>query len=186
MSGGEDGFEHRGPFHRSLAIAVVDLAILLKKGDIVNRGFDAQDQAEFVVHFDGDSPHLVFDPAAKMAKVKAITQLILVVAMQLTPQKGGDVRRFDGVNKGFQEMRIKGLHLRLALKDQIGGKFSLHNRPAIGQVEALDHRAVTLNQLIQLGVQLVGIESSRQLIGQVKVGDVILVKVTNCDFDELT
>ena len=107
-----------------------------------------------------------------MAHVEAITHFSLVVAMQLAPQKGGDMRRFDGVNQGFQERRVKGLQRLLALEDQIGRKFSLHDCPAIGQVQGLDHRAVTLGQLIQLGLQDFGVEVSRQLIGCFKIGNV--------------
>jgi len=107
-----------------------------------------------------------------MADVEAIPHLRLVVARQLAPQKGGDMSRFDGMNQGFQERRVKSLQRLLTLEDHIGRKFSLHDCPAIGQVQGLDHRAVTLGQLIQLGLQGLGVEVSRQLIGRFKVGNV--------------
>jgi hypothetical protein len=130
---------------------MVHLAILPKKGGIIDRSLDAQDEAEFVIHFQRDWPHLVFDTRPPLTHlIQAITHLALVVAMQLASPKGGDVGRFDGVNEGFQEMWVKGLLRRL--EDHIGGKFSLPNRPAIGQVQGFDHRAVPLRQLRQLGL----------------------------------
>ena len=51
----------------------------------------------------------MFDAGAQTTRIaQAVAHFILIVAVQLTPQKGGDVRRFDGVNEGFQEVWVKG------------------------------------------------------------------------------
>ena len=42
-------------FHRS---------VVFKKSDIIYSGFYPENETELIVHFYGDSPHMVFDPFA--------------------------------------------------------------------------------------------------------------------------
>ena len=41
--------------------------------------------------------------------VETISHIVMVVAVQFAPQKGGNVSGFDHLNKGFQEMGINRL-----------------------------------------------------------------------------
>lgn len=53
------------------------LAILLEEGHVVDRLFNAQNQAEFVVQLDRDRSHLMLDTAAQPTFVKAVTPVHL-------------------------------------------------------------------------------------------------------------
>jgi len=73
------------------------LAVVLEKRNILDRGFDAQDVAELVVHFDGCHSHGVPHARALDAYVLAVAHLILVVAVVFLAWKCGDVVWFDRV-----------------------------------------------------------------------------------------
>src|ERR1700690_4007464 len=100
---------------------MLHLAVLLEESNLVDRGFDAQDQAEFIVQFDRDRPHLMLDAGTQPAPVEAVTQLALVIAMQFSSQESGNIGRFDSGDQGFQEKRVEGLQSGLTAKDQVGG-----------------------------------------------------------------
>ena len=93
------------------------LAILLEEGHIVDRRLNSQDLIELIVHFDRDWSHLVLDACADPAFVKAITHFTLVVAIEFTSKKSGNVCGFDRMSKGFQEMWVEGLQRFSALED---------------------------------------------------------------------
>ena len=75
-----DGLFHRRPLHRGGAIPMLHLAVLLEEGDIVDGGFDAQDQVEFIVQLDRNGSHLMFEATSQPALVEAVTHLALVIA----------------------------------------------------------------------------------------------------------
>jgi hypothetical protein len=102
---------------------MLHLAVLLEESNVVDRGFDAQDQAEFIVQFDRDRAHLMLDAGTQPAPVEAVTQLALVIAMQFSSQESGNIGRFDSRDQGFQEKRVEGLQSGLAVEDQVGGEF---------------------------------------------------------------
>jgi len=52
-----------------LTIALFYLTVVLKKGDVVDGGFQTPDVAEFVVPLPGDRTHQVFDPRALRVQV---------------------------------------------------------------------------------------------------------------------
>jgi hypothetical protein len=51
----------------------------------------------------------VLDARADPALVEAITHLTLVVAIQFTSKKSGNICGFDRMSKGFQEKWVEGL-----------------------------------------------------------------------------
>ena len=64
-------------------------SVVLEKGKIVNHGFDAKDLLEFVIHFDRDCAHVMFDSGAFNADIVIVANLPLVVCMQLTTKERG-------------------------------------------------------------------------------------------------
>ena len=144
---------------------MLHLAILLEEGDLVDRGFDPQDQAEFIVQFDRDGAHLMLEPGTQPAPIEAVTQFALVIAMQFSSQESGNIGRFDGRDQGFQKKRVEGLQSGLTAKDQVGGEFRLPDAPVVTQVQALGYRTILRDQFIQPGVQLLDIHLLHQLVG---------------------
>ena len=65
----------------------VYLAVVLEKGQVVDRSLDPKDEAELVVELERDRPHGVFDPRAFDADVKAIAHLALELRYQFLAQK---------------------------------------------------------------------------------------------------
>lgn len=57
-----DRLLHRGQFEFKLPIPLFYRPVVFEKADVIRRGFDPQDQTEFVVHLDAGRPHVVFDP----------------------------------------------------------------------------------------------------------------------------
>lgn len=102
-----NGFLHRSPFGGRGVITVMNVPILAEEGNIINGGFNSQDELELVIHLDRDRPHAVFDAATFQTHIEAITHLALVAAVNtFAAQEGGNVIRFDRMNQGFQEMRV--------------------------------------------------------------------------------
>ena len=60
---------------------MLHLAVVLEERDLVGGCFDAQDEMELIVHFDGGRSHLVLDVRADPAFVETITYLVLVIAI---------------------------------------------------------------------------------------------------------
>ena len=77
---------------------MLHLAILLEEGNLVDRRLNSQDQVEFIVHFDGNWPVLVLDARANPALIEAITHLTLVVAIEFTSKKSGNICGFDHIS----------------------------------------------------------------------------------------
>ena len=117
-------------------------SVLLKEVDLVHRCFNTQNDIELVIHLDAYRPHLMLQPCSQPPFVETIAYLVLVVAMQFAPQKGGNVSGFDHLNKGLQEMRINRLQGWLALENDVGSILNLHNAPIVKKSQLLYHRAV--------------------------------------------
>jgi len=160
-----NGLFHRGPTSRRRTIAMLNLAIVLKEGDVVDGRFDAQDEAEFIVHFDGDGPHLMFDACAQPALVQAITDLSPVVATPFASEEGGNICGFHHMSQGFQEMRVERLQSFSALEHQVRRILGLQNAPVIVQLQVGDDRTILPGQLIQPSLQVLAIELICQLVG---------------------
>jgi hypothetical protein len=88
----------------------------------------------------------MLDARTNPAFVEAITHFPLVVAIQFSTEKSGNICGFDRMSKGFQEMWLVGLQSLLALEDQISGIFCLHDAPLIGQFKFCDRRAIQLSK----------------------------------------
>ena len=80
---------------------------MLELRDVVGRGLDAEDASELVVHLDGGSAHVVLDPCSLNAGVEIVAHVVLVVAVKLSAQEGGDILRFYGVNSGSDDLIVQ-------------------------------------------------------------------------------
>jgi hypothetical protein len=55
------------------------LAVVLQKGQIVDRGLDPEEESELVVELQRDRPHRVLDPRSFYADVEAFAHLAFVL-----------------------------------------------------------------------------------------------------------
>ena len=77
-----------------------DLEEMVAIDAMINKANEQQDQPELVVHLDRHRSHGVFDARPFDARIEPVAHLVLVVAVELPAQEGGDVVRFYGVNRG--------------------------------------------------------------------------------------
>src|ERR1017187_439001 len=80
------------------------LAVVPEKGDIVDRGLDAEDQSELVVELQGHRSHGVFDPRSLDADVEP-DNIATFLGKKLVPQFQGEMgNRFN--------IRIEGTRIK--------------------------------------------------------------------------
>ena len=135
------------------------LAVVLEKGQIVDRGLDAQNEAEFVVQLDGDRPHRVFDSRPFNADVETVAHFAFELRVQLAPEESGDVVWLDRVNCRARQIFIDGLQIGLPAEDDVGGIFALVHAPVVSAGEVAIDRAAPPRELIQPGVNPFGFPS---------------------------
>lgn len=73
-------------------------SVVLEERDVIYRGLDAQNQAEFVIHFYGNRTHGVLDPGSLDPCVEIVAHFTFIVLMELSSEEGCDVFRFYGVD----------------------------------------------------------------------------------------
>ena len=122
---------HVRPLGDAGSIALFYLAVVRKKGDIVDRGLDAQDETELVVHLQAHRPQGVFDPCPLNTEVEAVPQFVLIIPVQLLAQERGHMLGFDGMDGGARQVLIEGLQVRLAAEDDIGRLLGLIQAPVV-------------------------------------------------------
>lgn len=59
------------------------LVVVLDEGEVVESGFDVQDEAEFVVELERDRPHGALDARPFEADVQAVAHLALIAGIEL-------------------------------------------------------------------------------------------------------
>src|SRR5215475_1655400 len=77
-----DRLLHGCKLHHSFAVALFYLAVVLEKGNIFGRGFDPEDLAKLVVHFDRRHVHGMANACTFDSDVIAVADLILVVVVE--------------------------------------------------------------------------------------------------------
>lgn len=80
--------------------------VVLEKGYIIYGGLNSKDETEFVVHFDGNRPHGVFDPGTFNSRVEVVAHLVLVTVIELSAQKGGYVIRLYSVDRSAGKIAV--------------------------------------------------------------------------------
>src|SRR5512139_428979 len=167
-----DGLLHGSPTCRRGPIAMLHLTIVLEEGDVVDGGLDAQDETELIVQLDRERSHLMFEARAQPTLIEAISQLTLVVAIQLAAEESGNICGFDRMSQGFQERGVEGLQRLAILEDQVCGILRLHDAPMVVQAQLCDHRAIPASKFIQPQMQRFDIELLGDFVGKGVIGDV--------------
>ncbi len=84
------------------------LTVVLEKGNVIDCGLNAENEGEFVVHFDGSGPHGMLDAGPLEARVEIVADLILVVLLKFLAEESGNVLRLHGVDGGTGQMVVNG------------------------------------------------------------------------------
>ena len=82
-----DGLPQGSLFGFFASVPVFYLAVVLEKGDIVDRGLDPENQAELVVELERHRPHGVFDPRAFDADVVTVAGFVLILRVSFFPKR---------------------------------------------------------------------------------------------------
>ena len=114
-----DSLLHGSPLGFAGSIAMFYLTVVFEKGDVVDGGFDAEDERELVVHLDGDRSHGVFDAGAFNANVETVAHFVLIVTVEFVAEERSDVIGFYSVNRSADQIVVNGCQIRLPLKDHI-------------------------------------------------------------------
>ena len=125
------------------------LAVVLEKGQIVDRSLDPEDEAELIVQLDRDRPHDMFDPRPFDADIETVPHLALVLGGELAAEEGGDVIRLHRVNRGARQILVNGLQVGLLAEHDIGGVFALIHAPVVSGGEVPIDRTTEPGQFIQ-------------------------------------
>jgi hypothetical protein len=144
-------------------------SVVLKKGDIVYRDLNSQNQAKLIVHLYGNRAHAVFDPGSLDACVEIIAHLTFIVPMKLSAKEGCDVFRLYGMNGGTSQMFIDGLKILLGPEHDIGCIFGLHDAPVISHAELFDDRTKTFCKKIEPCVEQFNFEGIRKTLSVTKI-----------------
>ena len=166
-----DAFTQRGQLNRGGSVAMFHLPVVFKKGNIVNRGLDTQHQAVLVVHLDGHRSHVMFDTRSHDACAEVVAYFVLIIAIEFTTQKSGDVIRFNRMNRGAYQFLVNQLQVTLLTENDIGSVFHLHETPVIAVFKMTDNRTVAFGHLIQRPMKLLDIDMVSQFLSLGKVLD---------------
>src|SRR3954471_679518 len=94
-----DGFLDWGEAARRRALAMFHLAVVLEEGHVVGGGFDAQDDAELVVHLDDALAEAMLDAGAFDAGGELIADLLGQLRGDLAAEEGGNLLRLDAEHR---------------------------------------------------------------------------------------
>lgn len=152
-------------------ITMVDFPEVAEVTDIVDGGFDTQDDAELIVHLYSDRTHVVLYSRPENAGVKLVAHFALVIPMEFLPQESGDILRFNRVDRCTYQRVVQSLEVGLPSEDDVGCIFSLHDAPVILKAKLLDDRAVTLGENVESLVQVLNPDTIREPLGLFKVAN---------------
>ena len=166
-----NAFLQRRKLHFAGAVAMFHPAAVFEKGNVVDRRFDTQHEAVLIVHFYFHRPHVMFYACSLYAGVEVIAHLILIITVQFSSQKGGDIVGLDGMYGRSDQFIVDESKIVLTLENNVGGVFGLHNAPMIAILELLDGRTVTASVGIEYSVNASDIDVVGQLLRCLKVFD---------------
>ena len=161
-----DGLFEWGELETGSSVAMFHRAVVREKGDVVGGGFNAQDDAEFVVEFERSGSHVVFDARAFDAGVEMVADLALIMAVKFSSQESGDLISFDGVDGGADNGFVESSEILGAFKEEVRGIFDLHEAPVIRGLEFPGDGTVEQGGAIEDAVKRLNAE----LIGQALSG----------------
>ena len=115
-----DGLLEGSELEFSRAVPVFHRPVVPKKGNVVGRGFDAQDPGELVVHLDGGWTHVVADACALNAGVEVVTEFGLEAGGEPPAEKGGHLLGFHRVDGCADDGLVQRPERFAALEDDVG------------------------------------------------------------------
>ena len=132
------------------------LAVVLEKGHVVGRGFDAEHAAELVVHLDRGTAKAMldtgpFDPGGELRP-----DLLCQLRGDLTARERRDLFRLDAQYRLAGQLFVQRLQCRGGTEYQIGGVFNLHQAPVVGLAEHVEHRAAQRRISVEHAMQQIG------------------------------
>src|SRR3954447_5231259 len=148
------------------------LAVVLEKGQIVDRGLDPEYEAELVVQLDGNRPHRMFDPRSFEADMETVAHLAFILRVQLASEECGDVVRLDRMDRGTRQILVNGRQVRLFTEDDIGGVFALIHTPVVSGCEVPIDRTTLPGQFVQPSVDAFGVPAVGEALCPLPVRDV--------------
>jgi hypothetical protein len=89
---------------------------------------------------------VVLDSRPENPVVESIAHFALVLPVEFSSQKGGDIVGFDRMNGGMHDGVIDELQVVWLFKCDVGRILHLHNASAIHQTKLLGCRAVAIRQ----------------------------------------
>ena len=162
-------FFQRRSFHLPRAVPVFHPAVVLKKRNIISDRLDTNCQAEFVIHFDSNRPHSMFDAGSLNTRVKPIAHFVFVAAVEFAAEEGGDLVGPDRMNGGSDNLVIDGFQVILTLKEDVGGVFNLHKAPMVGVVKMADNRTIEPDNFVQMPMHAFDVDGIGQLLSLFKI-----------------
>lgn len=162
---------HNGDFHFGCTVTPLYFTPVFEEGNIVDGRLDAQDQMEFVVHFDGDLTHAVFDACSLNAGVKIVAHLVAVITVEFPAKVGGDILGFNRVDGRSDTFLINGGKIALAFEDDVGGVFYLHQAPVKAVRKVFDNGAVEFGEVVEQGMERFGPQAISKLLSFLKILD---------------
>jgi hypothetical protein len=113
----------------------------------------------------------VLDSRSENAGIEVVSHVALVVAVELSAQKGGDVLRFHGVDGGANEGFVDGMQVGLPFEDEFGGVFGLHDAPVVGKAELPEDGAIALGVEIEDTVKIFDPDVVGEFLGLGEIAD---------------
>ena len=160
-----------GELENLAAITLFHGTVGFKKRHVVGGAFDARHNGELVVELDAGRPHLVTNACTLNAGIEIVADLSLVVAGEFTAQKSCYILRFNGMDSGVNDVVIQWQELSLAMKQDIGRIFDLHETPVVTVSKQPLNRAELFGPAVKPSVQLFGIKAIRQFLSSLKIID---------------
>lgn len=159
-----NAFCHGEPVHDGHAFTGYPAASNTETVWAVNHGFDAQEQPEFVVHFNAVFADFVFEAKAFLPGFEGFEDFVLELGHESTAQESQDIFCRKAQQGVFGELGIEGAEIILGTEHDIGGVFGLVNGPVI--VHALEQVVEQGIHASGQGVQTSGPGQADELIGQ--------------------
>ena len=164
-----DGFFQRGLFHLPSPVPMFHLPVVFEKTDVIDGGFNAQNDPLFVVHLNRDPAHMMFNPSPFDPSVEIVADLSLVGPMEFSSQEGCDLLGLDGVDRCTDNGLVKRTQIPLKFESHIRGKLDLHQGPMIPRREMPEDRTELLRDLIQSPVEEFHREGIGELLGFLEI-----------------
>jgi hypothetical protein len=129
------------------------LAVVLEKGQIVDRSLDPQDEAELVVELQRHRTHRVFDPRSFDGDVIAVAGLAFKLRVELLAQERRNIVRLHRVGRRPGQGAVDRRQIGLPLEHDNSGVLALIHAPVVLDAEVAMDGAVGVGKLVGLVVE---------------------------------